>query len=135
MNFGNVRFVIYSDQYQASVNFYGTVMNLERIATWDRSPEERGSLYNGHGAAIEVVQASSKRPAGRPTGIELRYRVDNVDAWHRKITATKVPVLYGPIDQPWGERDLAVNDPNGVKITLFTDLEDLKRAPSRQESR
>lgn len=127
MNFGNVRFVIYSDHYQASVHFYGTVMALERIATWDRSPDQRGSLYNGHGAGIEVVQASAERPAGRPAGLELRYRVDNVNAWHNKIKANTIPILYGPIDQPWGERDLAINDPNGVKITLFTDLADLAR--------
>jgi uncharacterized glyoxalase superfamily protein PhnB len=39
--------------------------------------------------------------------------VDDVDALARELAARGAAPHYGPVDQPWGTRELGVDDPDG----------------------
>jgi uncharacterized glyoxalase superfamily protein PhnB len=43
-------------------------------------------------------------------------RVEDVDALHRELIAKGVRVELEPTDQPWGNREMYVKDPDGNSI-------------------
>jgi catechol 2,3-dioxygenase-like lactoylglutathione lyase family enzyme len=55
-------------------------------------------------------------PLGDPrsgTVIQLSFPVDDADAFCRELTEHGVPIVYGPVDRPWGVRNAAFADPDG----------------------
>ncbi len=42
--------------------------------------------------------------------------VDDVDALHAELVAAGAELVYGPIVQPYGMKELAVRDPNGYVL-------------------
>jgi DNA-binding transcriptional MerR regulator len=55
-------------------------------------------------------------PVGQ--GLELSLGVDGVDALVERLARDGVPVTQPPADQPWGERDAVVQDPDGLHVRL-----------------
>jgi uncharacterized glyoxalase superfamily protein PhnB len=49
--------------------------------------------------------------------------VKNVDAYYREIVDRGAKVAAEPADQPYGLRELAVRDINGVRIVFGQDIE------------
>ena len=48
--------------------------------------------------------------------------VPDVDAWYAGITASGIHVPAPPEDQPWGNRDFRVADPDGNRLAICTRL-------------
>jgi uncharacterized glyoxalase superfamily protein PhnB len=44
--------------------------------------------------------------------------VDDVDGFYARAVATGAEVLKGPIDEPWGMREIALRSPDGHRFTL-----------------
>ena len=49
--------------------------------------------------------------------------VSDVDAWYAEILARALPVAFPPRDEPWGNRDLRIVDPDGNQLCLCTPLQ------------
>jgi catechol 2,3-dioxygenase-like lactoylglutathione lyase family enzyme len=60
--------------------------------------------------------ANLKSPAG---GTFLYLSVDNVDDFYKMLLAKKVKPLTEPQDQPWGNREFIVRDPDGYNLVIF----------------
>ena len=56
--------------------------------------------------------------------VALWVYVDDVDATFALLRDGDAPVVEEPTDQPWGERDAAVADPDGYPIHLTRSLAD-----------
>ena len=54
-------------------------------------------------------------------GLTYLY-VDEVDAWAATVEHGGVQPDFGPIDQPWGLRELQIRDPDGNTIRVVQDL-------------
>lgn len=48
-----------------------------------------------------------------PVGVEFILEVDDLDAEHRRISATGWPMIEGLTSRPWGLRDFRLVDPDG----------------------
>jgi catechol 2,3-dioxygenase-like lactoylglutathione lyase family enzyme len=51
-------------------------------------------------------------------GMNLTLEVDDADAAHAALVASGAPVLYGPADEPWGQRRFTTRDPAGTLIDV-----------------
>lgn len=50
---------------------------------------------------------------------DLSVEVDDVDEAWRRIKQAKIPVEYGPADEPWGVRRFYVRDPFGKLVNIL----------------
>ena len=63
------------------------------------------------------------RDGGNPSGVHLFQWVKDVDAYHREIVGRGAVVAMAPTDQPYGIRELAIRDVNGVAIVFGQDID------------
>lgn len=52
-------------------------------------------------------------------GIFLYLGVDNVDEFHKNILAQGLKPSTKPQDQPWGNREFILRDPDGYNLVIF----------------
>lgn len=52
-------------------------------------------------------------------GLYVYIRVDNVDAFHEKLTKQGVLPHTEPKDWPWGNREFILKDPDGYKLCFW----------------
>ena len=72
-----------------------------------------GECLLGFEAGVTAEPASS---------VHLILRVDDVDALHDRLTGDGVAIDFPPTDQPYGHRVMAVFDPAGHTVELYTPL-------------
>jgi len=48
--------------------------------------------------------------------------VRNVDEWYAELRGKSISVKQPPTDQPWGNRDMNVMDPDGNQLRISTKL-------------
>jgi catechol 2,3-dioxygenase-like lactoylglutathione lyase family enzyme len=49
-------------------------------------------------------------------GLWLTVELHDVDAALGNAIASGIPIEFGPLDEPWGDRHFAVLDPNGIPV-------------------
>lgn len=109
---------------ERSRRFYGELLGPPLLA----EPEDDHVLVFGAGATGIVVHAHGEHAEGRAPGQEdpgavlLFLQVDDVDAGLEELRAAGVPITQEPADQPWGERNAGVLDPDGYSILLARPL-------------
>lgn len=85
--------------------------------TWDFGDETYAVVWRDN-SAIHFVRAEDG-----PRGVHLFQWVKNVDAYYRELIDRGATVAAEPADQPYGLRELAVRDINGVRIVFGQDIE------------
>ena len=126
-----LRFEIFPDDLDATVEFYMRVLRFRLIADRRDEPSPYVSLQRG---SVRVGAARRAVPDARvarlpPAGVELVLEVDDVVAERDQITAAGWPIAEDLRDRPWGLRDFRVLDPAGYYLRI-TD-----RAPGRAARR
>jgi uncharacterized glyoxalase superfamily protein PhnB len=58
-------------------------------------------------------------PVSRGT-LSLYLEVDDVDAAYDQVLGTGAPMGDPPSDKPWGDRSFMLDDPNGVRVYVFS---------------
>lgn len=124
---GQFRFCYFTPKYEETVAFYRDGLELELFESWNRNPDDRGSLFRASGGIIEVVH----RPTGPsthlwddrpPQGAMMVIEVDDVDAEYRRVNGRKLPIVEPLKDQSWGHRSFCVREPNGLSVYIFSEL-------------
>lgn len=52
-------------------------------------------------------------------GVFLHLSVDNVDEFHQYLVSKKIKTSTKPQDQPWGNREFMLRDPDGYHLVIF----------------
>jgi catechol 2,3-dioxygenase-like lactoylglutathione lyase family enzyme len=118
----------FSAHYAASLEFYGEGLGLPRVESWDRGPDDRGTLFEAGVGRIEVLARPRTEPAfagtdlRAPQGVTLVLEVEDVAATFERAGARGLPLRTPLVDQPWGHRSFMVTDPDGVAVYVFTPL-------------
>jgi len=55
MSVGQFRFAYFTPHYESTVAFYRDGLDLPVIETWDRNPDDRGTLFGAASGVIEVL--------------------------------------------------------------------------------
>jgi len=124
---GQFRFCYFTPKYEETVAFYREGLELPLIESWDRHPDDRGSLFKAADGVIEVV-VKPQGPSDHlwddrpPQGACMVIEVDDVDGQYRRAAAKKLPVVQPLTDQSWGHRSFCVREPNGLTLYLFSEL-------------
>jgi len=67
-----------------------------------------------------TVQISFMNEGGSGAPVpDLSIEVDDLDAVLEKVKKAKVPIEYGPADEPWGVRRFFVRDPFGRLVNVL----------------
>ena len=73
--------------------------------------------------AIEKEErAEFREEAGlssKGTGIFLYLSVESVDEFHKELLSKGLKPSSEPQDQPWGNREFMILDPDGYKLVIF----------------
>jgi predicted enzyme related to lactoylglutathione lyase len=78
------------------------------------------TLAIGGTRTLQVFGGNVARPADNNTAI-IEFRVDDVDAEHRRLTdVIGKSLVQPPTTMPWGNRSLLFRDPDGNLVNFFT---------------
>jgi catechol 2,3-dioxygenase-like lactoylglutathione lyase family enzyme len=128
VNKGQFRFAYFAAAYEATIAFYREGLELPIIETWDRGPDDRGTLFAASSGVIEVLalprngeftHALDDRP---PQGAFMVIELDDLEACYERALAKGLPIKDGLTDQHWGHRSFSVTEPNGLTLYLFREL-------------
>jgi lactoylglutathione lyase len=122
-----LRVAVTARDHDAAVLFYRDVIGLPQVADWTSS-DGKVVVLDGGRATLELIdeaQASyvdtnevGRRVAGK---IRLALEVDDSAALAER-TRTNGAVLLGkgPVDTPWGDRNVRLAAPADLQLTLFS---------------
>jgi lactoylglutathione lyase len=115
-----LRFEIFPDDLDATVDFYTRVLRFRLAADQRDEPGAYVSLQRGSvrvGAARRVVP-DARAARLPPAGVELVLEVDDVVAERDQIIAAGWPLAEDLRDRPWGLKDFRVLDPAGYYLRI-----------------
>jgi catechol 2,3-dioxygenase-like lactoylglutathione lyase family enzyme len=125
---GQFRFAYFTPDYDATVAFYRDGLQLDVVESWDRSLEDRGTLFAAAAGMIEVLS----RPRGQgsshlwddrlPQGAFMVLEVPDVDEAYQRAVARRLPVAHELATQPWGHRAFGLREPNGLVLYVFSEI-------------
>ena len=115
-----MRFEIFPDDLDVTVNFYIRVLGFRLTADRRNDPSAYVSLQRG---SVRVGAARRVLPDARaarlpPTGVELVLEVDDVAAERNRVVAAGWPLEDDLQDRPWGLTDFRILDPAGYYLRI-----------------
>jgi catechol 2,3-dioxygenase-like lactoylglutathione lyase family enzyme len=125
---GQFRFIYFTRDYGATISFYRDDLELPVVESWDRSPDDRGTLFAAASGIIEVVfrpddpasfHGWEDRP---PQGAFMAIEVPDVERAYRRATERHLSIREEMTTQAWGHRSFCVREPNGLIIYVFSEV-------------
>lgn len=127
MNRGQFRFAYFTPTYESTVGFYRDGLELPVLESWDRNPDDRGTVFGAASGMIEVLALPRSGETSHlwddrpPQGAFMVIEVDQVEERYLQATAKGLPVTQGLKDQSWGHRSFCVREPNGLTLYFFSE--------------
>jgi lactoylglutathione lyase len=123
-----LRVVLTVRDFDEALAFYRDGLGLEQLADWT-SEDGRVILLDAGRATLELfderqAEHVDRIEAGRRLSGPVRLAVDVSDidaATHRLVTAGAEP-MAPPVVPPWGGRNSRLQTPDGLQLTLFSEV-------------
>ena len=98
----------------AATRFYRDILGLEVVM-------DLGWIVTCGSDEQMTVQISflSEGGSGAPVP-DVSIEVDDIDVVLSQMTKAKIPIEYGPADEPWGVRRFFVRDPFGTLVNILS---------------
>ena len=113
------------DDFDAALTFYRDVLGLPEEQAYADSG--RVSILGAGRATIEIIDAQhaaevdeievGRRVAGP---VRLALRVEDSAATAQRLADAGATIVGGPVVTPWNDRNVRLDPPAGVQLTLFT---------------
>ncbi|HSB80657.1 MAG TPA: VOC family protein [Candidatus Methylomirabilis sp.] len=120
------RFAYLTPDYDSTVTFYRDGLGLPVLESWDRNPDDRGTLFAAGSGIIEVLarpksgDSSHVWDARPPQGAFMVIEVEDVEQIYRGAIEKGLPIQQHLTTQTWGHRSFCVHEPNGLTLYFFT---------------
>jgi lactoylglutathione lyase len=122
-----VRVALTVDDFDAALAFYRDALGLPEEAAYADSGRvvilaagrATIELVDAHHAA-EVDQIEVGRRVAGP--VRLALQVDDSAGTAARLAEAGATVVGGPVVTPWNDRNVRLDPPEGVQLTLFTTL-------------
>ncbi|MGD1992944.1 MAG: VOC family protein [Anaerolineae bacterium] len=114
------RLIFRAKDYEPSVAFYRDGLELMIVHSWDRGPDQRGTVFQAASGLIEVLALAADRDYVPPQGVEIAFEVEDVDAWYQRVQQKGLPIQGELANKPWGHRTFSVTDPDNIKVIVFS---------------
>jgi uncharacterized glyoxalase superfamily protein PhnB len=121
------RVIRHTRNFDEMLRFYQDSLGMTCIHGWDR-PDNRGALLSPGeemgNSAIEVLDLEDLAvPDTPPINLEFSIEVQDVAEWYDRLVAAGVPIGRGLEDTPWGHRSFGIDDPDGLRIWIYQEIE------------
>ena len=125
MTTGKFLFAFFARDYESTVAFYRDGLELPIAGTWDRGPDQRGTLFTAASGLIETLALPENRDESvwdyrPPQGVVIMIEVDDVDSQYKRALEKELPIKEELRDQDWGHRSFRVSDPDGITLYFFS---------------
>jgi uncharacterized glyoxalase superfamily protein PhnB len=122
---GQFRFSYFTPKYNATVAFYRDDLQLAVLESWDRSADDRGTLFAAASGIIEVLLWSEAGSSHRwddrpPQGAFMVIELPDVEQGYQSAVERGLPIQQHLTTQPWGHRSFCLREPNGLILYLFS---------------
>jgi catechol 2,3-dioxygenase-like lactoylglutathione lyase family enzyme len=98
---------------KAAKRFYRDIFGLEVLM-------DAGWITTYGSSETMSVQISFMTEGGSGAPVpDLSVEVDDLDAALARVKKAKVPLEYGPVNEPWGVRRFFVRDPFGKLVNVL----------------
>jgi lactoylglutathione lyase len=125
-----LRLVLTVPDFDAAVAFYRDALGLEEVAAWEAESGHIALLGAGN-ATIELVDAAQadaidRIEVGRRVAGPVRVALEVADSAGvaERLAQAGGLLVAGPVETPWRDRNVRVQAPDGMQLTLFTPLDD-----------
>lgn len=128
MSQGQFRFAYFTPLYEETILFYRDVLGLPILESWDRNPEDRGTVFSAASGMIEVLAVPGKSEVSSlwderpPQGAFMVIETNPVEALYHRAVETGLPIHQELKDQSWGHRSFCVREPNGLILYFFSEI-------------
>lgn len=123
-----LRVVLTVPNFDEAVAFYHEALGLEQLADWT-GEDGRVILLDAGRATLELFderQAESvdRIEAGRRVSgpVRLAVAVSDVGAATHRLVAAGGEAMAPPVVPPWGGRNSRLRTPDGLQLTLFSEV-------------
>lgn len=106
--------------------FFRDALGLPQVAAWENDGGHAVLLDAGH-ATLEIFDEAQARAidqieVGRRVAGQVRFafQVADSDRAAEDLATAGADVIGGPVLTPWGDRNVRLNGPDGIQLTLFT---------------
>jgi hypothetical protein len=122
------RFAYFTAAYERTVDFYRDGLEFAVIESWDRGPDDRGTLFSAASGIIEVIV----RPGGGvsnhlwddrlPQGVFMVIEVEDAEQAYHRAVERRLVIQQALAVQPWGHLSFCLTEPNGLTLYLFSEI-------------
>lgn len=127
-----LRVALTTSDYERLVKFYSTGLGIEPAALWSNDGGQALILDMGK-ATLELfderqAEVIDQLEAGQRVSGQIRFalQVPDLQAAMERLLAHGATLVHEPVQTPWGDTNVRLQDPDGMQITLF-------QAPGRAE--
>jgi methylmalonyl-CoA/ethylmalonyl-CoA epimerase len=120
-----LRVALTTADFERLVKFYADGLGLTPAALWTSEHGQALILEMGRG----TLELFDENHAGHIDGIEAGQRVSgqirfalqvpDLDAAMQRLLAHGATLVHPPVVTPWGDRNVRLQDPDGLQVTLF----------------
>ena len=121
-----LRVALTVEDFDRAVAFYRDALGLEQLADWT-SEDGRVVVLGGGRATLELFDAAQARyvdeiEAGGPVSgpVRLAFAVDDSEATAQRLVEAGGEQVAPAVTTPWDDRNVRVQSPDGLQLTLFT---------------
>jgi tRNA(Arg) A34 adenosine deaminase TadA/catechol 2,3-dioxygenase-like lactoylglutathione lyase family enzyme len=124
------RVAVTAADHDAAVAFYRDVLGLPTLADWTSS-DGKVVVLDGGRATLELIDEAQagyidRVEVGRRVAGQMRIALevdDSAGVAERARMNGAVLLGKGPVDTPWGDRNVRLSAPADLQLTLFTKVE------------
>ncbi len=120
-----LRVAVTTSDYERLVKLYCQGLGIEPAAVWNNGQGKALVLDVGK-ATLEIFDEAQAETideieAGRRVSGQIRFalQVPDLQAAMERFLANGATLIHEPVMTPWGDRNVRLQDPDGMQITLF----------------
>ena len=120
-----LRVALTTRDYQRLVKFYSEGLGVEPAAIWNNDGGKALILDMGK-ATLELfderqAEVIDQLEAGQRVSGQIRFalQVPDLNAAMERLLEHGATLVHEPVQTPWGDTNVRLQDPDGMQITLF----------------
>lgn len=124
-----MRVALTTGDYERIVKFYCTGLGIEPAAIWNNDGG-RAMMLNLGSATLELfderqAEVIDQLEAGKRISGQVRFalQVPDLQAALERLLANGATLVHPPVTTPWGDYNVRLQDPDGMRVTLYQVIE------------
>ncbi len=123
-----LRLVLTVKDFDRGTAFFRDALGMMQLATFENDGGHAVLLDGGH-ATLEIfdeaqAQAIDRIEVGRRVAgpVRIAFQTPDSESVATTLAAAGATIIAGPVITPWRDRNVRLEGPEGIQLTLFTPL-------------